>query len=462
MVQLTHVTNVPRGTTVYSALVLHHRLLASNSIPRTLGQFRSDPALQLSAFRGFAVGSATVWGALFPYLPTTRAVFEQHTFFGAFSNALDPEQATSWAAEVAVGNTATQRRYTRTVLETRLFDEELSYCPQCMLDELLAIGYAHWHCLHQLSAVRVCYKHGVPLLHRCGACGAVVDNGQSARLPSDNCHRCGCSPERTVARGLESAGEVQLARNLALLYGGNVPHLRPVAWAALVRRASRQTGGLRALLRGVQEELSRTWSIGASGASCQLSLICAPRIEKQLALLSSPGDILPKLAIYGALHGLGLVHAATDGAPLFVGDPLEEGLARHGLPLGLADALLSGHPRSQVARLANTSIARLDSMLKGLPMALQLKIDESRPSTCRLATRTAHTPYRLPRHAESEAVVRQVYRAKLLFVLSHWESPSRTLLRKKLRQVTHWLSKHDSEWLERHLPPKHTNTRRRK
>jgi|TARA_R110002050_G_scaffold245808_10_gene383446 hypothetical protein len=71
------------------------------------------------------------------------------------------------------------------------------WCPQCAVEDKLEFGTTYWHTLHQIPSVRTCYRHEVPLISNCPACGFSYKSFQKHWLPpfEPQCRSCGSGIE---------------------------------------------------------------------------------------------------------------------------------------------------------------------------------------------------------------------------------------------------------------------------
>lgn len=74
-----------------------------------------------------------------------------------------------------------------------LHTQHWRWCPQCAVEDEREFGTTYWHTLHQIPSVRTCYRHGIPLISNCPACGFSYRSFQKHWLPPlrPKCRSCG-------------------------------------------------------------------------------------------------------------------------------------------------------------------------------------------------------------------------------------------------------------------------------
>ncbi len=424
---------MPKGTSVQGAINVYRLLWGlsnqEHAVKMVLGSDKANA-------KGIESNAKILATTIFPLL-SPRQILERHTIFGYFSRLLDERVADAWAvALIDLHGRAGNFRQYLPAQGMRLFKPEMWFCADCRQNDQRDFGFSTWRYIHQLHGLAWCPTHGRPLLAFCRNCKSHFDPVTSGRLPGEPCRRCGGLDP--VAESSNSVGSSQLATDIASLIDGSLPILRPKNFAVFVRGFVAGVGGVQPAIQAIQEELHKTWG---TRQPFNLDANC---IEAELRLLRDASYGLSRMVLYGALNRMApaVQHAVDSNSAV-----LDDCLAKHNLPLGLASGLQDFRLISELAPLTGVSASRIRAAIADLPESLQLKVTS--------ANRRRIVPAELSAgRSLKEAQLRQKHRNKILWAISYLPSITRTLLWQRLPVPMMWLRKYDVAWLESILPQK--------
>lgn len=431
----TWLLELPPGLTIQGAVAAYHRLWGYACRDCTRRTFFGFRKLHGALFDGDA--EALVSRA-FPYL-TPRQLIERHTLFGFYSPTLDPLTAERWAGELIRGE-KTAMSHLPLQEGGKLTDATSKYCPICVGEDIDQHGFGLWRLIHYVPGITHCPKHRIWLLDKCSSCGRAFTTPTSLALPGDRCQFCKARPRRRTTVD-PRPGPVELAAHAELLGAGELQALRPDKWAGIVRHYVSDRGGADLAAESVVAELTVSWGLRNSPAERKVA------IERELRLWGLPGNVVMRLVIFGSLLRQGYGDAIASNLPGAVLDEVEAQAARRCVPIGIVPLLGAGLSRLEIKRLTGVPVTRTSLLEDLLPKAHRRRAP---------VARVAHVVpdiFRIPKITSDEQR-KTLYRKKILWALENWEDPSRTDLWRHLSDATHWLSRHDAQWMKNNLPPK--------
>jgi hypothetical protein len=122
---------------------------------------------------------------------TAAQIVDRHTHVPLYASLKALPQARSWRAHLL---SMPDHRDTWAVGIRRLGTVEaptLRRCPQCVAEDRIRYGCAHWRVFHQWPVAQHCAKHGVRLETSCARCRAPFTRVNEPRLADDPCLVCG-------------------------------------------------------------------------------------------------------------------------------------------------------------------------------------------------------------------------------------------------------------------------------
>ena len=120
-----------------------------------------------------------------------------------------------------------------------IFRDHPAFCYECIADDFLHDRPAHYRRVDQVSAVTLCPIHGVPLITKCGACGAPISHELQ---PALLCHHCGVpfKSENVCGELDRNAVQWRLSQFIQAALQGKLPNIEAEFRLKVLReRASR-------------------------------------------------------------------------------------------------------------------------------------------------------------------------------------------------------------------------------
>jgi hypothetical protein len=154
-------------------------------------RLRGNQASLLSHDLSLGARAAKLETEVFHGAITAAQIVDRHTHVPLYASLMDLTQARSWRAHLL---STPEHRDTWAVGIRRLGTVEaptLRRCLQCVAEDQIRYGCAHWRVFHQWPVAQHCATHRVPLETCCARCRAPFTRVKDPRLADDPCPECG-------------------------------------------------------------------------------------------------------------------------------------------------------------------------------------------------------------------------------------------------------------------------------
>lgn len=179
---------VPEYATIHSVISAWARC---GRVDVKSARLRGNQASLLSHDFSLGAQAAKLESEVFHGSITAEQIVDRHTHVPLYASLMDLPQARGWRAHLL---STPEHRDTWAVSIRRLGTVEaptLRRCPQCVAEDQIRYGCAHWRVFHQWPVVQHCAEHGVPLETCCARCRAPFTRVNEPRLADDPCPECG-------------------------------------------------------------------------------------------------------------------------------------------------------------------------------------------------------------------------------------------------------------------------------
>lgn len=154
-------------------------------------RLRGNQASLLSHDFSLGAQAAKLESEVFHGAISAAQIVERHTHVPLYASLIDLPQARSWRAHLM---STPEHRDTWAAGIRRLGTVEaptLRRCPQCVAEDQIRYGCAHWRVFHQWPVAHHCATHGVLLETCCARCRTPFTRVSEPRLADDPCPGCG-------------------------------------------------------------------------------------------------------------------------------------------------------------------------------------------------------------------------------------------------------------------------------
>ena len=158
---------------------------------------------------------------------TPASLIRNHTLFPLYQPFLTDYSAGKIAKDMAASNRGGTIHCSIGVMTSSIKSPRfLRYCPVCKESDITEFGEPYWHRAHQIANLRICHKHGSPLINSDAVISAPVNKHAFIALDYNPVIRTGNPSHDNLERHMTVANAVSwiLQNNLPTLGFGRIVH----------------------------------------------------------------------------------------------------------------------------------------------------------------------------------------------------------------------------------------------
>jgi len=301
-----------KGSTLFTAVVIHHRMFQSLGGPASVGAIYGRHKKHISNVLG--AGAGEVARSLFNYSISPHQVLEQHTLFGAYSRTMAPHVAETLANQLIAGDSSRFRWAFRGHRRRQIprLTTCLRSCEKCIEEDIDLQGFASWRVLHLLPSIGHCPEHGKPLRDE----GEESTDGirrWSLQLPGER------TSSLTTLKAMNLSVSDGYAAYLQLwseAFEGNLTGIAPGTWMLVMDAVAQHFGSAGRACEQLTSTIEKTWDAKLPNIARSLRITDGELfVQAELEQRVQASYVASRLVICGALDALGLSPPRLQNSP---------------------------------------------------------------------------------------------------------------------------------------------------
>lgn len=319
MTTIGYMPLLKKGSTLFTAAVIHSRMFQSSSkassfeaiygvgVPHTTPKVLESPTPE-----------TTSW--LFGPTVSLRQVLERHTLFGAYSRVMTPCIANTLADQLVGGKGSKFRGVFRGHRDRKnppLATASMRSCKKCVEDDINIQGFASWRVLHMLPSIAHCPQHGEPLRDE----GKARAESLPLKLPGEQ------PSNVTNVKAIHLPMSDGYAAYLQLwteTFEGNLTGIAPDQWMLVMDAVVRHFGTIAHASEQLITTIQKLWDTTLNAVADALGIADGAHfVQAELEQRIQASYVASRLVLCGALDALKLspprLHSTPWQSPIELG-----------------------------------------------------------------------------------------------------------------------------------------------